>query len=63
MGIQNEPTADDKKYKTDLRSFRDTVLQDGIHDIFDDSPVSKLCKISDICYYGPNDTNKLGKVS
>lgn len=57
-----EPTADDKKYKTDLRSFRDTVLQDGIHDIFDDSPVSKLCKISDICYYGPNDTNKLGKI-
>lgn len=57
-----EPTADDKKYKTDMRSFRDTVLQDGIHDIFDDSPVSKLCKVSDICYYGPNDTNKLGKI-
>jgi hypothetical protein len=57
-----EPTADDKKYKTDSRSFRDTVIQDGIHEVFDDSPVSRLYKINDICYYGPNDTNKLGKV-
>lgn len=57
-----EPTADDKKYKNDHRSFRDTVIQDGIHQVFDDSPVSQLCKISDICYYGPNDKNKLGNI-
>jgi hypothetical protein len=57
-----EPTADDKKYKTDQRAFRDVVLQDGIHDTFDDSPVSKLLKISDICVYGPTDKNKLGNI-
>ena len=56
------PTADDRRYKTDQRSFRDAVIQDGIHQVFDDSPVSQLCKISDICYYGPNDINKLGNI-
>ena len=57
-----EPTVDDKKYKNDQRIFRDAVLHDGIHDIFDDSPVSKKLKISDICVYGPTDRNKLGNI-
>lgn len=55
-----EPTADNKQYALDQRSFRDAVLQDGIHDVFDDSPISKHLKISDICIYGPGDLNKLG---
>ena len=39
----------------------ETVLQDGIHPTFLDSPVSKQMKISDVCHYGPGDLNKLGK--
>jgi hypothetical protein len=55
------PTADNKKYATDGRSFRDAVLQDGIHDVFDDSPISARLKISDVCVYKPGDLNKIGK--
>ena len=55
-----EPTADNKQYALDQRSFRDAVLQDGVHDVFDDSPISKHLKVSDICIYGPGDLNKLG---
>lgn len=55
------PTADDKKYATDSRSFRDAVLQDGIHHAFDDSPISARLKISDVCVYRPGDLNKNGK--
>lgn len=55
------PTADDKKYATDSRSFRDAVLQDGIHQVFDDSPISSRLKISDVCVYRPGDLNKNGK--
>ena len=56
------PGADDKKYANDQRSFRDALLQDGIFNRFDESPVSARCKISDICVYGPGDMNKIGKV-
>lgn len=57
------PAADDKKYATDSRLYRDAVLQDGIfkENQFEDSPVTKDCKISDICYYKPGDLNKIGK--
>jgi hypothetical protein len=55
------PTADNKKYATDNRSFRDAVLQDGIHHAFDDSPISSRLKISDVCVYQPGDLNKNGK--
>jgi len=55
------PTADNKKYKTDQRSFRDAVIQDGIHAEFDDSPISARLKVSDVCVYGPGDLNKIGK--
>ena len=58
---QMEPTADDKKYSTDSRSFRDATLQDGVHDLFEDSPISSRLKISDVCIYKPGDVNKLGK--
>jgi hypothetical protein len=55
------PSADDKKYATDTRSFRDAVLQDGIFDIFDESPISKHLQMKDICIYKPGDLNKNGK--
>ena len=58
---QMEPTADDKKYATDSRSFRDAVLQDKIHTLFEDSPISARMEISDVCWYAPGDLNKLGK--
>lgn len=56
-----EPTADNKKYATDSRSFRDAVMQDRIHKQFEDSPVSARLKISDICVYAPGMLNKIGK--
>jgi hypothetical protein len=55
------PTADNKKYATDSRTYRDAVLQDGIHDVFEDSPISARLKISDVCVYKPGDLNKIGK--
>ena len=56
-----EPTADNKGYARDTRSFRDAVLADGIHDIFDDSPISANLMIKDVCTYAPGDLNKIGK--
>jgi hypothetical protein len=53
--------ADDKKYATDTRSYRDAVLQDGLVKNFEDSPISKECLIKDICYYAPGMLNKIGK--
>ena len=58
---QMSPTADDKKYATDTRSFRDAVMQDGIHAEFEDSPISKRLQIRDVCVYKPGDLNKIGK--
>jgi len=56
-----EPTADDKNLSNDLRSYRDAVLQEKIHDNFEDSPISSRMAVSDICHYGPGDLNKIGK--
>ena len=56
-----DPTADDKKYANDTRLFRDAVLQDKIHDVFEDSPISEKLMIKDICVYAPGDKNKIGK--
>ena len=55
------PSADDKKYSTDTRSFKDAVEQDGILENFENSPISMHCKIKDICIYKPGDLNKIGK--
>jgi hypothetical protein len=54
-------TADDKKYATDNRLFRDAVTQDGIHAQFENSPISARLKIRDVCIYRPGDKNKIGK--
>lgn len=48
---QMAPTADDKRYATDSRSFGDAVRQDRIHPDFEDSPISQRLKISDVCIY------------
>jgi len=58
---QMSPTADDKKYATDNRSFRDAVIADSIHNDFENSPISSRLKISDVCVYKPGDVNKIGK--
>ena len=55
------PIADDKKYSTDTRSYRDAVLQDGLVKHFDESPISTQLKIKDVCIYRPGDLNKNGK--
>ncbi len=56
-----KPSADDKKYATDTRSFKDAVLQDGFFDHFDESPISQHLLIKDVCIYKPGDLNKNGK--
>jgi len=56
------PSADDKKYSTDSRLFKDAVIQDGIFANFESSPLIDQVEIKDICIYGPNDVNKLGKI-
>jgi hypothetical protein len=55
------PTADDKKYASDTRKFSDGTVADGIHDVFEDSPISEHLKMKDICVYAPGDLNKVGK--
>ena len=55
------PSADDKKYSTDTRTFKDAVLQDGIFPHFDESPISQHLQIKDVCIYKPGDLNKNGK--
>jgi hypothetical protein len=47
------PIVDDKKYWNDTRSYRDGVLQDGLVDHFDESPISKHLRMKDICHYHP----------
>jgi hypothetical protein len=55
------PSADDKKYATDTRLFKDAVLQDGIFKNFEPSPLIDQVQMKDICIYAPGDLNKIGK--
>ena len=55
------PSADDKKYATDTRKWSIGVMQDGIYDTWQESPISDLLKMKDICIYKPGDLNKIGK--
>jgi hypothetical protein len=55
------PSADDKKYATDTRKWSDGVVADGKYPRWEDSPLSDLFKMKDICYYKPGDLNKNGK--
>jgi hypothetical protein len=45
------PSADDKKYSTDTRKWSDGVVADGIYPRWDDSPISNMLKMKDICIY------------
>ena len=56
-----QASADDKKYATDPRLFKDAVVQDGIFSKFQSSPVIDQVGIKDICIYKPGDLNKIGK--
>ena len=47
------PSADDKKYATDTRKWSDGVVADGIYNNWEDSPLSNLFKMKDICIYKP----------
>jgi hypothetical protein len=53
--------ADDKKYKTDTRLYKDVIIKDKILRSFANSPIMDKIKINDICIYGPNDLNKFHK--
>jgi hypothetical protein len=47
------PIVDDKKYATDTRPYGQAVVADGLIDHFDESPISKLLQMKDICIYKP----------
>jgi hypothetical protein len=47
------PSADDKKYATDSRPWSQGVVADGIYKNWQDSPVSKMLTMKDICIYKP----------
>ena len=55
------PSADDKKYATDSRKWSTGVIADGIYPRWEDSPISDLLQMKDICIYRPGDLNKNGK--
>ena len=55
------PSADDKKYATDTRKWSDGVVADGIYPRWEDSPISNMMKMKDVCIYKPGDLNKNGK--
>jgi hypothetical protein len=47
------PSADDKKYSADTRKWSDGVVADGIYPRWEDSPISDMLKMKDICIYKP----------
>jgi len=55
------PTVDDKLLASDTRTFRDGVIAEGKHKVFEDSPISEKLMIKDICVYAPGDLNKVKK--
>jgi hypothetical protein len=55
------PSADDKRYATDTRKWSSGVVADKIYDIWQESPISDMLKMKDICIYAPGDVNKNGK--
>ena len=47
------PSADDKKYALDTRKWSDGVVADGIYPRWEDSPISNMLQMKDICIYKP----------
>jgi hypothetical protein len=58
---QMTKTAENKNYATDNRKFSDACLQDGIHTMFTDSPVTDKLLIKDLCYRGHGFLGQHGK--
>jgi len=56
-----EKTAEKKSYATDNRKFSDAVLQDGVHKLFTDSPVTDRMLVRDLCYRGQGFIGQHGK--
>ena len=54
---------DHRKYSTDTRPYSQVSVQDGFYKKFEQSPISQLLKINDICVYAPGQLNKNGKES
>jgi hypothetical protein len=47
-----QASADDKKYATDTRLFKDAVVQDKIFNKFESSPIIDQVLMNEICIYG-----------
>ena len=56
-----EKTAENKNYATDIRKFSDAALNDGVHKVFQDSPVTDLMSMKDLCYRGHGFIGQHGK--
>lgn len=56
------PGADALKYANDTRKFSDAVVTDNILNAFENSPISDVLKMNDVCIYAPGDTNKVGGI-
>ena len=52
-----QASADDKKYATDTRLFKDAVIQDGIFSKFESSPIIDQVMMKEICIYGAGIVN------
>jgi hypothetical protein len=58
---QMEKTAENKNYATDNRPFQLAVLQDNIHSVFTNSPVTDKMVMKDLCYRGHGFIGQHGK--
>jgi hypothetical protein len=47
------PSADNKKYAADTRKWSNGVVQDGIYPRWENSPISDMLQMKDICIYKP----------
>ena len=56
-----EKTAENKDYANDTRKFSDAVIQDKIHELFTDSPVTEAMVLKDLCYRGHGFLGQHGK--
>jgi len=60
-GYQTERTLDDKNLWQDTRPFIQAAIQDGLNKQIFSSPVLDKLLVKDVCVYGPNCLNKIGK--
>jgi len=58
---QMEKTAENKDYAVDNRKFKDAVINDGIHKVFTDSPITDKLLVKDLCYRGQGFIGQHGK--